>query len=736
MFDSMMPDKSNSLDASINPSFAYGLNLEPTSDIYHIPLKNRAFIQAENASKNLTFSGDFSSYSNLLPPNLSLGSASTVSLNLGNNNSGDVAEKSSVDSLTGQVLSNELANAIVELALQSAYGYLKGLANDADFSNKMNLAFGNNWNGEVASKLVQDFGGGNLTALPGIEILPSAAINGANGAFASLTNTVYLSQEFIAQNAGNPQAITRVILEEIGHYIDSKVNVSDAAGEQGEIFAATVQGKTLSAGELLALKAEDDTATITLNEKAIQIEMDSTLGSARNIGNLSGTQTFSDFVGTADTNDFYRFTLNNNSNFSLNLNSLSGNGILELLDINGNLIQISINPKTYFPQVYSMSGVNTNDRLRLTANPVAVAPANWTFMVYMPGDDLEEFAIDDFLEMANVGSRNNVNVVVQLDRTAGYDNRFGDWTDTRRGIINTGSTPGLNWGTSIGEANMGDPNTLSNFVNWATTNYQANNYGLILWGHGDGRSIAYDDLTRDSITASELRGVLSGFSHRINLVGADSCLMGMTEFAHQIRNQTSVFVGSQELVPGTGFNYTTILSALTANSTMTAAQLGTTIVNRYGQDYADTGWNGFEETLSAINLGGMNNLSNALSQFATTFMNSSTLNDRSRLETHRANSSTFGDGDFPGYRDLGTLLSRVANDIGITASIRTAAQTALNAYNSAILGNYSSINGRGTGLSINFQQRGNAPTANYNNWSPSFAADTTWDEFLSWWGTA
>jgi pimeloyl-ACP methyl ester carboxylesterase len=136
----------------------------------------------------------------------------------------------------------------------------------------MNLAFGNNWNNEVASKLVQDFGQGNFTALPGIEILPSAAINGANGAFASLTNTVYLSEEFIAQNAGNPEAITSVVLEEIGHYIDSKINTLDAAGDEGDIFSRLVQGKTISADEIVGLKAEDDTATITLDGKSILIE--------------------------------------------------------------------------------------------------------------------------------------------------------------------------------------------------------------------------------------------------------------------------------------------------------------------------------------------------------------------------------------------------------------------------------------------------------------------------------
>ncbi|MFB2835943.1 alpha/beta fold hydrolase [Floridanema evergladense] len=111
-----------------------------------------------------------------------------------------------------------------------------------------------------------------LNSLPVVEILPSAAINGANGAFASVTNTIYLAKEFVEQNAGNPGAITSVLLEETGHYIDSKVNVADAAGDEGDIFARVVQGKAISASELLELKGEDDTAIVTICGKDISIE--------------------------------------------------------------------------------------------------------------------------------------------------------------------------------------------------------------------------------------------------------------------------------------------------------------------------------------------------------------------------------------------------------------------------------------------------------------------------------
>lgn len=272
MFDSLLPDQNNTWNTSFNQPFTNsGLNLESTSEMLPPPPRtNSAFSQPEIDLKNLTCRGD----ENLFISHFSVDSQRTQALNPGSYNSTSSAEKSAVDPLTGEVLSND----IVEQALQSAQGYLKGFATDPDFNAKMNLAFGNNWNAEVASKLVQDFANGNFSELPAIEILPSAALNNqANGAFASATNTIYLSQEFIAQNAGNPEAITSVLLEETGHYIDSKINVSDAAGDEGDIFSRLAQGKTIGVDELLGLKAEDDSAVLKLNGQIFWIEQSTTI---------------------------------------------------------------------------------------------------------------------------------------------------------------------------------------------------------------------------------------------------------------------------------------------------------------------------------------------------------------------------------------------------------------------------------------------------------------------------
>jgi hypothetical protein len=62
--------------------------------------------------------------------------------------------------------------------------------------------------------------------------------------------------------------------------------------------------------------------------------------------------------------------------------------------------------------------------------------ANWTILHYTAVDNnLEGAAFNDYYEMQIAGSGEGVNIVAQLDRAEGFDNRFGDWTDTRRFYI-------------------------------------------------------------------------------------------------------------------------------------------------------------------------------------------------------------------------------------------------------------------------------------------------------------
>ena len=170
----------------------------------------------------------------------------------------------SVDSLTG-------------IALANSYEQLQQFANSPEFLSQMSIAFGDDFDVEAAQDLADSLTNGTFE-IPPTRVISAADIDGANGAFAAETNNIYLASEFVAENADNPEAIVSVLLEEIGHYIDSQINISDTPGDEGAIFAGVVQGGEFDAGELEALMAVDDTATVMINGQATLIEQSSSRG--------------------------------------------------------------------------------------------------------------------------------------------------------------------------------------------------------------------------------------------------------------------------------------------------------------------------------------------------------------------------------------------------------------------------------------------------------------------------
>ncbi|NCQ76570.1 MAG: peptidase S8, partial [Microcystis aeruginosa W13-13] len=71
-----------------------------------------------------------------------------------------------------------------------------------------------------------------------------------------------------------------------------------------------------------------------------------TLATARDITIGATPASYSDFVGSTDTNDYYRFSLGTSSDFSLNLTGLSDDADVSLLDSNGSEITSSTNGGT------------------------------------------------------------------------------------------------------------------------------------------------------------------------------------------------------------------------------------------------------------------------------------------------------------------------------------------------------------------------------------------------------
>lgn len=240
----------------------------------------------------------------------------------------------------------------------------------------------------------------------------------------------------------------------------------------------------------------------------------------------------------------------------------------------------------------------------------SILPKKWTVMVYICADnDLDSYALADINEMEQLGSNDDVNILVQIDRRERADGGPADpdnWKGARRYYVRPDSdtavisSPVVYWFGDDGtdnEIDMGNPNELRNFVQWAATYYPAQHYMLVLWNHGDGwtiwrperlttRAICVDD-TGTQLDVDQIRMALKGLP-RLDIIGMDACLMQMIEVAYEFRNLAEIMVGSEESEPGTGWDYEKGLEQLCACPDRSAWDVAKDIVDSYWQCYEDS----------------------------------------------------------------------------------------------------------------------------------------------------
>ncbi|NJR63906.1 MAG: hypothetical protein HC769_37180 [Cyanobacteria bacterium CRU_2_1] len=175
-------------------------------------------------------------------------------------------------------------------AIAEVITQLKQFAADPSLLTQLRLVFGNQWKADAGQALINQLASGHLTSAPEIrlKILSQTQLH-VQGAFAAQTNTIYLFEDFLHQNIGNPQPIVAVLLEEIGHYIDAQLNQSDSPGDEGAIFAAIVQGRQISPQEWQALKTENDFAMLIDQGQIIAIEQAAVIIGTAGNDSLVGT---------------------------------------------------------------------------------------------------------------------------------------------------------------------------------------------------------------------------------------------------------------------------------------------------------------------------------------------------------------------------------------------------------------------------------------------------------------
>jgi parallel beta-helix repeat protein len=203
-----------------------------------------------------------------------------------------------------------------------------------------------------------------------------------------------------------------------------------------------------------------------------------------------------------------------------------------------------------------------------------VTHLSWTFLLYLNGDnDLGEIMLDTLYNIVAAGPSPRANVLVLVDgytTTMAYSGTIlYDVTDGQATPIT--ATLGATL-TVPGELNMGDGQTLAEFVHWGRLYYPSRYTMLAIVDHGGGwapgavggglahrnrwfsggSGLSWDfSSDYDYLDSGEIRQAMAnatdGGADPLDVVFFDVCLMGMIEVAYQVKDYASFYISSQNI---------------------------------------------------------------------------------------------------------------------------------------------------------------------------------------------
>ncbi|MBS1988354.1 hypothetical protein JST56_05150 [Candidatus Dependentiae bacterium] len=256
---------------------------------------------------------------------------------------------------------------------------------------------------------------------------------------------------------------------------------------------------------------------------------------------------------------------------------------------------------------------------------------DWNLIVYMAANNnLHRFALHNFRQMLRIGSTEHINVLLQIDE-------FGESEVTRFYVEQNNATIHETISNTT-EAISGTPESLYGFLRWAIKSFPAKHHAVLLWNHGSGikdpsiwgkyyggnrdkffyknpktgllqvrkkssqlsndnnqynnKGIAFNEVHQTYINNQELRLCLEKTctellgSKKIDIIFMDACHMGMIEIASKLKKVSDYLVGSEEIEPGTGYNYTFLLEPFLRKS-LSPSEFAQHAVLAYQAEYID-----------------------------------------------------------------------------------------------------------------------------------------------------
>ncbi len=352
-----------------------------------------------------------------------------------------------------------------------------------------------------------------------------------------------------------------------------------------------------------------------------------------------------------------------------------------------------------------------------------ITRAKWTVMVYISGDNnLEDYVVKDIeTELAPTGSSANVQVVALADRGPGYDTSYGDWQTTKLyHVVKNMKADAASAAEDWGERDMGDKQTLIDFVTWTKTNYPADHYALYFWGHGWNWHPGYvmlDDTSASTLDYQDMKAALPSLGF-IDVVGYDGCNMASIEILNLWHGHATALTGSQEYVGWEGLQYDSILAQLTANSNMSADQVA--IISSQSAT-ADKTWSAVAVDVR------LDKLLTAVHDFSVALTVGL---DANRSKYNRAFGATRSFWQAPMDKDLYDMAYEI-NRLVSDQPIKLKSQAVISAFGAVLLHErhvnaYSDVHG----ITIYHISKASEKDSNYDYYSSTVDFDSAWKEFL------
>lgn len=269
------------------------------------------------------------------------------------------------------------------------------------------------------------------------------------------------------------------------------------------------------------------------------------------------------------------------------------------------------------------------------------ASDTYTLMLYMCASDLESecgFATEDLNEIMYGYTAGNLNVIVQTGGTAEWQNTVVADDRCQRYRVTEDGLELVD--DSLGMQNMADSATLTDFIQYCSSNYAADHYGLVLWDHGGGvvGGYGYDEnFGGDSMSLTEMSRALGDASVHLDMLGFDACLMANFETCLMAAPYADYLIASEEPESGCGWYYTDWIGKLSENCGIPPKRYGRQIIDDY---ITESGWDSpsMYSTLGMFDLQQVTQkLLPALSQFSDDAVQQLSAGEYRRISQSRSN---------------------------------------------------------------------------------------------------